>query len=110
MIRIVIPAGIEELIPGYLAGREADIPVLRYALVHGDFERIRVLAHQLKGSGAAYGFAGLTVIGQQMERGARESFTDSVGEQIAALDHYLHHIEISDSASGLSEGASGVVK
>jgi HPt (histidine-containing phosphotransfer) domain-containing protein len=109
-IRIVMPSGIEELIPGYLASREADIPVMHAALSNGDFERIRGLAHQLKGSGAAYGFAGLTEIGHRLEQCARQASAEAVREQIAALGHYLRHIEIVAPAPGPPAGAGGVVE
>jgi hypothetical protein len=53
---IELPPEVRALIPDYLKGRTQDIQQLAEALENSDFERIRVIGHNLKGSGSSYGF------------------------------------------------------
>lgn len=93
-IRVPIPAGIERLVPGYLASRKAEVPVFRSALESGDYETIRVLGHNLKGSGNPYGFATLSHIGGSLESAARTQSSDEIRRQIAALGDYLARVVV----------------
>ena len=40
---------------------------MTHALEQSDLETVRVLGHSMKGSGASYGFEGLTTIGASLE-------------------------------------------
>jgi CheY-like chemotaxis protein len=88
------PAGIEDLIPRYLDSRSADLNHLALALERSDYDAIRVLGHNMKGSGNAYGFAAITAIGRSLERAAQEQSSDDIRTQISALVDYLKRIEI----------------
>jgi HPt (histidine-containing phosphotransfer) domain-containing protein len=59
--------GLAEILPQYFALCRRDLLNLREALARHDFEKIRVLGHNLKGSGGAYGFPDVTDIGASLE-------------------------------------------
>jgi HPt (histidine-containing phosphotransfer) domain-containing protein len=59
--------GIAEIVPQYFALCQRDLLNLRDALDQNDFEKVRVLGHNLKGSGGAYGFPEITEIGSSLE-------------------------------------------
>lgn len=59
--------GLAEILPQYFALCRRDLLNLQAALDENDFERVRVLGHNLKGSGGAYGFPDLTEIGASLE-------------------------------------------
>lgn len=59
--------GIAEIVPQYFALCQRDLLNLRDALDQNDFERVRVLGHNLKGSGGAYGFPEISEIGSSLE-------------------------------------------
>ena len=99
-IRVVAPEGIGELIPGYLRNRRADLRFLGAALEKNDYRAIQVVGHQMKGSGAGYGFAAISDIGRSLELAAKEETTEGVRAQISALADYLNRVEI---VSGESE-------
>jgi len=42
----------EDIVPGYLEKRRAEIDTYRQALAGGDFDSIRMMGHKLKGTGA----------------------------------------------------------
>ena len=58
----------------------------------GDYERIATLAHNLKGTGAAYGFPEISVIGAEMEAAAKVRDGEGVRRQVGlVLDFVKGH-------------------
>ena len=93
-IRIEMPRGLESIVPEYLVGRRKEVSQMIERLAVSDFEAIAVLAHNLKGSGAAYGFPELTRIGADMEASAEQASVAAVGKQLSELKDYLDRVEI----------------
>jgi HPt (histidine-containing phosphotransfer) domain-containing protein len=86
---IQIPEGMEQLARNYLAARRKEAPVFEDFLEHSDFDSIRRLAHNLKGTGASYGFPDITRLGAAAERAAKESDKPEVSKQMADLFAYV---------------------
>lgn len=93
---------IADLVPDYLDGRRQDVAALREALGAGDFDRIQELAHNMKGTGTAYGCDALSEIGARMEAAAKISHGSAVDEEIVGLVGFLSRVEIADG-EGLDE-------
>jgi len=73
--RLTQPAGtdalepeVRALIPGYLENVSRDLLRLSRAAEVSDFDQIHTIAHNLKGSGAGYGFPHLSSIGTAWKR------------------------------------------
>ncbi len=96
-IRIHIPAGFEEVAPRYLADRKSEVAVSARALATSNFEQIRTLAHNWKGTGSSYGFAELTALGAAIEDSARRQDSVALKTQLAELEKYLVKVELSES-------------
>jgi len=60
-----------ELRSQYLDNRSAELKALANALDRSDFVKLASAGHNLKGTGAAYGFAELTEIGKALEAAAK---------------------------------------
>lgn len=100
-IGIEAPAGLEELVPGYLVNRRQDITRLWRALGDNDFEGIRILSHNMKGTGTSYGFAALTEIGGRIEESAKQENRERLASQIGELSSYLDRVELQPAAAGV---------
>lgn len=61
---------VRPLLPGYLARRREDVQRIRACVTAGDFATLRVIGHDLKGSGLAYGIAPVSEIGARLEEAA----------------------------------------
>ncbi|MDD4004621.1 MAG: Hpt domain-containing protein [Elusimicrobiaceae bacterium] len=83
-----------DLIPGYLRNRRTDVVELKKAFAAKDFPHIRSIGHSIKGSGAGYGFDGLTLLGAELETAARDNSEAAVLAKIAELENYLLNVEI----------------
>lgn len=65
-----IDPAIQALLPNYIRRRESDVETIELLLKRSDFKEIRRLAHNMRGSGKAYGFAKITDLGALMEEAA----------------------------------------
>lgn len=93
-ITVVIDEDLENLIPGYMENRRADIENIKAALATNDLETIRILGHSMKGSGGGYGFDPVTDIGAAIEQAAKDSDTEEITKQTEALSDYINNIEV----------------
>ncbi|MBF0568999.1 MAG: Hpt domain-containing protein [Nitrospirae bacterium] len=92
-IIVTVDSELVDLIPGYLINRRGDIEKMNAAIDSGEFEAIRVIGHQLKGSGGGYGFDFISDTGMALERGAKENNYEEIKKHIAALGDYLNRLE-----------------
>ena len=94
--RIVVDVDPElaELIDGYLATRRAEAQALPGALDAGDYADLWRRGHNLKGSGAGYGFAFLSEVGAALEAAARNRDAGAVRRAAAALHDYLARLDV----------------
>ncbi len=60
-----------DLIDEFVAGLEGDIKSMRRALESSDHDRLRRLAHHMKGAGGSYGYQVLTEAGKILEGAAK---------------------------------------
>jgi HPt (histidine-containing phosphotransfer) domain-containing protein len=88
------PEGLEEIAPSYLASRKGQIPILLNFLADSNFEEIRKIAHDLKGTGTSFGFPELTKFGEQLQRSAIDASAVEVGRQLLELRDYLGRVQI----------------
>jgi signal transduction histidine kinase len=89
-IRVLIEAGMEDVVPSYLNKRRKEISQYRQALANHDFDSIRMLGHKMRGTGAGYGFEELTSIGAEIEQSA---LTKNVFDIIATIDKLARYID-----------------
>ncbi|HJX21847.1 MAG TPA: Hpt domain-containing protein, partial [Steroidobacteraceae bacterium] len=66
----------------------------KVALAAADFEQLRQLGHRMKGVGNSYGFAHVSVLGQEIEDGARSGDRASLEANIAQYRDYLSKVQI----------------
>ena len=85
---------IEDLIPVFLANRKKELETLRAALTAGDFDQLRQLGHRMKGVGNSYGFERVSVIGKQIEDGARSGDRAALEASITGYADYLAKVEV----------------
>ncbi|MEM6955698.1 MAG: response regulator [Myxococcota bacterium] len=91
--RLHVDSDVADLLPGFLERRRADCTTLRYALIERNFERLRRVGHNLKGSSSGYGMADLGVLGGELEAAAgAESFSDSQ----TAVERIIEYIEAAE--------------
>ena len=66
----------------------------RSLLGAADFDGIRRMGHNMKGSGMGYGLPEMTRIGEALERAARRGDAEALRQSIADMVVYLSHLSI----------------
>jgi signal transduction histidine kinase/CheY-like chemotaxis protein len=97
-VPVAIPVSVESwlkpVVGGYLEKRRGDVAKLREALIHGDYNTIRRLGHQMAGTGGGYGFDPITEIGSVLEDSALAIDADRIRASIDDLDRYLNAVHV----------------
>jgi CheY-like chemotaxis protein len=94
VVKILVEEGLEDVVPGYLAKRRAEVAAYREALTRKNMDAIRTMAHRMKGTGAGYGFPVLTELGAALEQSAVGSDTEEIRRKVDELAKYLSAIEL----------------
>jgi HPt (histidine-containing phosphotransfer) domain-containing protein len=89
-----VAAGLAELVPGFLEGRRRDIDAIAAALDRSDYEDVRIVGHNMKGSGAGYGFNRITQIGASLEQAAGRRAPEEIRTRSAELVRYLDGLNV----------------
>jgi HPt (histidine-containing phosphotransfer) domain-containing protein len=84
----------QALVSEYLQNCRSDLAQLKAALSAGEYETARRLGHQMKGTGKAYGFPGLTHIGRAIEWAASKRAALELDSRIQRLEVCLTDIEL----------------
>jgi len=95
-IIIKVDPEIADLIPGFLTNREKDIEQMESYLEAKNFEEIERLGHSMKGSGAGYGFDGISEIGKSIEVAGKEQNIENIKKGVEDLKNYLRRVEIAE--------------
>jgi CheY-like chemotaxis protein/HPt (histidine-containing phosphotransfer) domain-containing protein len=96
-VRVRVDASVADLVPGFLENRRRDVGTITEAVARGDFENVRILGHNMKGSGSGYGFDRITEIGASLEEAARREGAGEIRAQCAELVHYLDHVDVQNA-------------
>ncbi len=93
-ITVHINASLKDIAANYLANRQRDMGTITEALKRGDYEPIRAIGHNIKGTGTAYGFDFISEIGDKFEQAALQSDGAAISKIKAELADYLRRIEV----------------
>jgi HPt (histidine-containing phosphotransfer) domain-containing protein len=85
---------LRDLIPSYLKNRQRDIVTIKKALNASDFAKIRELGHSMRGSGGGYGFMPISIIGEALEKAAKENDPDQINNRLAELSDFLQRVTL----------------
>ena len=93
-ITVIVAKDLEDLIPTFMTNRNKELETLRTALGAGDMEQLRQLGHRMKGVGNSYGFELISVLGKQIEDGAKARDIPGLEARIAEYMDYLARVAI----------------
>jgi CheY-like chemotaxis protein len=92
LVRVL--ASLAALVPGFLEGRRRDIVTIAAALERSDYDSVRILGHNMKGSGAGYGFNRITEIGASLEQAAGRHAPEEIRARSGELVRYLDGLHV----------------
>ncbi len=87
LVRVV--SSLAEMVPAFLESRRRDVDTIVAAVERADYDNVRILGHNMKGSGAGYGFNRITEIGSSLEQAAGRRADKEILAGTAELVRYL---------------------
>lgn len=91
---VQVDADMAELIPRFLENRRKDVAAIPAALERGDYDAVRTIGHDMKGTGAGYGFDEITALGAALEQAAKDGHRQEIRRLRDALATYLERVEV----------------
>ncbi len=95
-VRLVILADLGDRVPGYLAQRRCEASETMALLTASDYERLRIVSHDMKVTGTAYGFPELRRMGAELEAAAKAADYEALALRIPRLADYLARVQLVD--------------
>jgi HPt (histidine-containing phosphotransfer) domain-containing protein len=93
-IVVTVESELKELVPGFLQNRRESIEDMLVALEREDYEALRILGHNMKGTGSGYGFDTITDIGRSLESAAKTGDAGEIKKLAEELSDYLSRVEV----------------
>jgi PAS domain S-box-containing protein len=93
-IAVTPPEGFEVLSRDYLARRKEAMSSLRDLLDRGDYDSLRRMAHDVKGTGAGYGFAPLSNMARSLEQAAAAADLARMQQALTSMEDYLESVDL----------------
>lgn len=93
-IEVSVDPSLEALVPVFLENRREDLVRIARALAPVDFKALRMVGHNMKGAGGAYGFEVISKLGASMERAALAGDEAAVREAARELESYLARVQV----------------
>src|SRR5580765_4757426 len=93
-VRVRVDSSLAELVPRFLENRRRDVEAIAAALKRADYENVRILGHNMKGTGAGYGLNRITEIGASLEQAAGRREPEEIRARAAELARYLDGLHV----------------
>jgi CheY-like chemotaxis protein len=92
--QVVVDAALSAIVPRFLDNMRSNGPALSQALQRSDFDSIRTIGHNMKGTGAGYGFPVLSSLGAALEQAAKQHDAEMIRSKTEELAEYLRRIQV----------------
>ena len=90
---VVVDPDIQDLVPKFLENQRANVELVADLVKNSDFESVRRIGHNMKGTGKGYGFEIISSYGASLEQAASRSEADDVQKIAAKLKSYLDDVQ-----------------
>ena len=94
-IIVEVDRDLEDLMPLFWSSREQDLQGLAKGIEESDFNTLRSIGHDMKGTGSSFGFHRVSEIGDLIEVAALANDLLTIQGQFGTFKDYMSRIEIS---------------
>ena len=91
---VIVDEELAAILPKFLSNVRKNPPAIAAALARGDYDTVRSLGHNMKGTGASFGLPQISALGDRLERAAKEQCADSVLAANSELAQFLEEVEV----------------
>ena len=91
---VTVDEELSAILPRFLSNVRKNPQAIAAALARGDFDTVRSLGHNMKGTGASFGLPQISALGDRVERAAKERSADSVLAANSELAQFLDRVQV----------------
>ena len=91
---VTVDSLFKDVIPSFLDDIRKDIKTMRESLDNGDYEKILLMGHTIKGAGGGYGFDHISEIGKAIEEAAENKDTKEIQKRLKEFSNYIESVEV----------------
>jgi len=91
---VVVDEELSAILPRFLSNVRKNPAAIAAALARGDYDTVRSLGHNMKGTGTSFGLPQISALGERLERAAKEQSADSILAANTELAQFLERVEI----------------
>ena len=91
---VVVDEELSAILPRFLSNVRKNPEAIAAALERGDYDTVRSLGHNMKGTGTSFGLPQISALGDRLERAAKEQSVDSILAANGELAQFLERVEI----------------
>jgi signal transduction histidine kinase/FixJ family two-component response regulator len=91
---VTVDENLSAIVPRFLSNVRKNPAVIAAALARGDYDTVRSLGHNMKGTGTSFGLPQISALGEWLERAAKEQSADSVLAANNELAQFLDRVEV----------------
>ena len=91
---VTVDEELSAIVPKFLSNVRKNPAAIAAALARGDYDTVRSLGHNMKGTGASFGLPQISALGERLERAAKEQSADSVRAIATELAQFLDRVEV----------------
>jgi signal transduction histidine kinase/FixJ family two-component response regulator len=81
------------LLPRFFANRRTDVHILREAVDKNDLAAVATLAHNMRGTGASYGFPEISTLGDALQLAGKRGVVADISRLATELEQLLDRLE-----------------
>jgi histidine phosphotransfer protein HptB len=93
-VDVMMDEQLSAILPNFLNNVRRHPSGIGAALARGDFATIRVLGHNMKGTGTSFGLPQISEIGSELEQAAKQQDAETIRIITARLAHFLDSVEV----------------
>ena len=91
---VTVDESLSAILPRFLSNVRKNPAAIAAALARGDYDTVRSLGHNMKGTCASFGMPQISALGERLERAAKEQDADSVIAANGELAEFLDRVEV----------------
>ena len=91
---VIVDEELSAILPRFLGNVRKNPAAIAAAIARGDYETVRSLGHNMKGTGTSFGLPQISALGDRLERAAKEQSSDSILAANSELAQFLERLEI----------------
>jgi len=92
--KVYLDKDFQDIVPDFIEAYKKNIQEIKDALKSNNFQSLRTIGHNLKGTGGGYGFEEISQHGHKLNEAAKKEDVKAIKDLLPTMESYFSRIEI----------------